>query len=499
MKHNNWHPIIRSLRANSLWILAIVLIFTWWACLSLKIEVSFASFTLLTFYAGAVLGLLLSLSGQDQRRLIILLFLGGLTLRTIEILIIQTLPQYSALTPDAVRYDLHARALIDHWQGLPVIAKDYGLPGPTGSPGGEWLPTDWLAYGIVFGGNVLYQVYVGFIYLLLGPQQIAVILSHTVLLAALAPAVYSLSTSLFENKNLAILAASLTLIDPSFAAIGAFLWKDSLAAFLAIIALWATVLVIQRREAYYYPMLVLVAALLGLSQMRYHIVLGFWVAAAVVMVLAYGPSRIRRSVAVLDRGRTRRLLAVLVLSLVGSMVVSSPPWLPQGLEGIFSATPLVAVEGRMEEIQATSEEDWAYDETTANWVQSLREDPLRAVAKTVAHTLFAPYPWVPFVHGLYYNFVELFYPGVTMLFVGLPFLFVALWRLPVRRSPELLLIMIWLVLIVSSYIVYQGEFSTRQRVFMMPLLWILVSFGVEQVRAYFNRRRQQDGSAKTAR
>ena len=82
-----------------------------------------------------------------------------------------------------------------------------------------------------------------------------------------------------------------------------------------------------------------------------------------------------------------------------------------------------------------------------------------------------------------------------MYIMGLPFFFVALWRLIrgspglIRSSPEVLVILIWASLVVLEYIASQGEFSTRQRVFMMPLFWVLVAFGVEQVRARFGKMR----------
>ena len=108
--------------------------------------------------------------------------------------------------------------------------------------------------------------------------------------------------------------------------------------------------------------------------------------------------------------------------------------------------------------------------------------------------MFGPYPWVAFTHGLTFNSTELFYPGTVMGIMGLPFLFIALWRLLIRGyselirgSPELLVILSWAFLIVLEYMAYVGEFSGRQRVSLIPLFWILVAFGVEQVRARFNK------------
>jgi hypothetical protein len=240
----------------------------------------------------------------------------------------------------------------------------------------------------------------------------------------------------------------------------------------------AAATIIEERRAYYpiAAVVVPVVALVGsLPVLRYDALAVFWLAASVAVV-----------VATYHRGRSRRLLAVLVLSLVGAQALYSPS---SFLDPIPDWEDSVQARAKIVQEQAGG------DPTTFEWLQSLREAPPLALTKTVAHTLFGPYPWVPFTYGLNYNSTELFYPGTVMYIMGLPFLFVALWRLIrgspgfIRGSPELLVILIWASLIVLEYIASQGEFSTRQRVFMMPLFWVLVAFGVEQVRARFGKMR----------
>jgi ABC-type amino acid transport system permease subunit len=176
---------------------------------------------------------------------------------------------------------------------------------------------------------------------------------------------------------------------------------------------------------------------------------------------------------------------VLVLSLVGSLALYNPSSFlnPVSLEE-------ANVQGKVGGVETTYTEDLS----STQWLQSLHTSPALALTKGMAHTLFGPYPWVPFTHGLTYNSTELFYPGTVMGIIGLPFFFIALWRLLVRGyselirgSPELLVILSWAFLIVLEYMAYLGEFSSRQRVILIPLFWILVAFGVEQVRARFNK------------
>jgi hypothetical protein len=622
-----------GLRKSSLWLLSGILVAIWLTFLLLD-GVSVTGLALMIVEVAVILSLLLSLSERDSWKPTVLLFLGGLALQIIELMVVQTLPQHADFPLDSITYDLNAQAISEHWRGVEVVAEDHYLWGLYALGQDVWLPTDWLQYASVFGSrSFLYQIYVGIFYFLDGPQQSTVILSHTVLQAALAPVVYNLSSLLFNNRRLGMLAGSLTLVDLNYVAVGAFLLRDSLITLLMALAIWTTVLVIRKPEAYY-PMVVLVTTLLGLSLLRYHVLTAFWVAvgvgvmlltyyyrrgtrwllavlvpgytvlvvllalkdslaafitvvalwaavlivrgqrayypvmALVVLVAAllglslfdpqlrllglklYNPDLVDFSlaagvatflvavtwraaaaivgqqrayypivavvvpvvallgglpllrydvlaifwlaasvavvVAIYHRGTSRRLLAVLVLSLVGGQALYSPS---SFLDPIPEWNDNIQVRAKILQEQASG------DPTTFEWLQSLREGPPLALTKTVAHTLFGPYPWVPFAYGLNYGSTELFYPGTVMYIMGLPFLFVALWRLIrsspglIRGSPELLVILIWASLIVLEYIASQGEFSTRQRVFMMPLFWTLVAFGVEQVRVRFGKMR----------
>src|SRR5919199_4402773 len=299
-KHSSWRSSVGGFQKSGLWLLSVILVAIWLAGL-LSDGVSVTGLALMIVEAVMLLSLLLSLSERDSWKPTVLLFLGGLALQIIELMVVQTLPQHADFPLDSITYDLNAQAISEHWRGVEVVAKDHYLWGLYALGQDVWLPTDWLQYASVFGSrSFLYQIYVGIFYFLDGPQQSTVILSHTVLQAALAPVVYNLSSLLFNNRRLGMLAGSLTLVDLNYVAVGAFLLRDSLITLLMALAIWTTVLVIRKPEAYY-PMVVLVATLLGLSLLRYHVVTAFWVAVGVaVMLVAY------------YRGRTRWLLAVLV-------------------------------------------------------------------------------------------------------------------------------------------------------------------------------------------
>lgn len=139
------------------------------------------------------------------------------------------------------------------------------------------------------------------------------------------------------------------------------------------------------------------------------------------------------------------------------------------------------IQGSTDTISA-HEGDAGYDETTAKWIQRFRENPVLALIKTVARTLFAPYPWVAIYPGLTYtSFSELYYPGNLLWMVFMPAFFIGLVRIGWTKTPSRLFLAAWLFFIVLIYVIFQGEFSTRQRVFLMPLLWIIVAIGINQI------------------
>ena len=274
---------IRGLRLNTFLLLSATPVGVWLALLLLGAGVHISSLLFLAVEAAVMMSLILYLTEHDRRRITALLFLSGLVLFTVEILLIQASPYGDIVPSDSVRYDLNAQALAAHWQGSEVSAKEFLLQGLLSRDRMEWLPSDWIPYTAVFGSrHYLYQVYVGVIYFLAGPQQVTVLLSHAILAAVLAPSVYGTCSLIFSDNRIATLAAFITLIDSSFAAVGSFFLKDLLVAVATVIALWTTVICL-RRPASLYPALILVGTLLCLSVLRYHALIAFWLASVVVM------------------------------------------------------------------------------------------------------------------------------------------------------------------------------------------------------------------------
>jgi len=514
-----------GLEGARFWSLSAALLLIWCGLLTLRADG--AQIVLLCGELAIVLGLVLSLSPRTRWNGAVIMFLSGLAFRTVLIFIIQSLPQSREINPDSITYDLNAQALVNHWRGMKVTSSDYLLQGLI-VLGRDWLPDEILPYGTVFGSrHFLYTIYIAIVYWLTGVSQSVVILSQVVLLAALGPIVYDLSHLLFKNERVSAIAAFLTLIDSNFAAVGAVLMKDSLVVFVMILTLWTTVMVIENVRQRYFPMIVLVASLSALSILRYHVLVALW--AAMLVVAALPRSSAPR----------KRLVAVVAMSFVACAFLNQPDWPKYGPGALFQTNlmtiragvitlresagsgpvdmkaaiekskDMAAVSGsgrvtpdkprqrgelvsvgpagevitynreRIRETAGNTRENRS-DFSTATWLQNLRDRPVSTVVKVIAHTLFAPYPWVLISHGLVHkNFIELLYPGTILWIIGLPFLFTGVWQIGWRGKPEIKLLMMLSVAVVGIYVVFYGEFSSRQRIFFMPLFWTFIAFGID--------------------
>lgn len=88
------------------------------------------------------------------------------------------------------------------------------------------------------------------------------------------------------------------------------------------------------------------------------------------------------------------------------------------------------------------------------------------------------YPWVILTDGLQFQSgIELYYLGVVLWIVCLPGIFWAVGQ--ALRHPSFPAAFVGLVLgaCLVAYILFLGEWSTRQRVFMLPIFFALAAIG----------------------
>lgn len=116
---------------------------------------------------------------------------------------------------------------------------------------------------------------------------------------------------------------------------------------------------------------------------------------------------------------------------------------------------------------------------------------MTATVRSIARTLLAPYPWVAITQGLKGDsHLELYVLATAFWVFALPGTLLGL-VIMVKRDVKALMLLTLLGLITAAYIVFFGEWSTRQRVFMMPLLYCFSAIGWHWL--WQTRQRQRPG------
>lgn len=185
------------------------------------------------------------LAPLKERRTVLLLVMLGLVVAASKIWVVQQMPQWHDIKPDAITYDLNAQAFAEHWSGNAASGESHNLRGllalyAAGVHGPEWVPGDKLTYASVTGSHEwLFTGYIALWYWLGEATQASVILSNALWAAFFPAAAFGIAHSLGASRRVSLAAAGLALLDPSAGVNASWLLKDTLAGFLAMAALWA--------------------------------------------------------------------------------------------------------------------------------------------------------------------------------------------------------------------------------------------------------------------
>lgn len=445
-------------------------------------------FSASAFFIALLMGVgitVASVAAREDRKSVVAWCLLGFLVSCFKVWLVLQTSQWLDVSPDSRQYQLHAQALAMHWQGEPVDAVSHKLHGFLASwasgHGRVWEPQMDLAYTSVLGTHEwLYAATLGGWRLLTDDWFFWATYSNAALAALFPAASYGIARCLGASSRVASAAALITLLDPSASVNAAWLLKDTLAGFFAVTAAWGVLRTLRAPDES--APLILFTAAAGLASVRF----------AGYAALIFGIAIV--SATLLARAQ-RQALKHLSVCVVGAIVLfgalySSPK--PMTFQSFLAATilPITAQETTLNATDGDREEDPA----VAGWQARWKENPAQATIISVARTLFAPYPWIAVTHGLSgVNGIELYYPGVILWILCLPGI---LWGIPLslRHTPrEGLFLACMLGALLGAYTLFLGEWSTRQRVFMLPVFYCYAAMGWHDLylrsSAFLNSRR----------
>jgi hypothetical protein len=424
----------------------------------------------------------LTLSPRNERRTVILLVIIGLVVAVSKIWVVQQMPQWHNIQPDSITYDLNAQAFAEHWNGNAAAGESYNLRGflafhTAGVHGADWMPGDKLTFASVIGSHEwLFTGYIALWYWLSEATQALAIWSNALWAAFFPAAAFGIAHSLGASRRVSLAAGGIALLDPSASVNASWLLKDSLACFLAMAALWA--LLIQLRDGGKVRFVLAALALGGLGGVR---LVGF-----VALVIA----AIAVSLGLLLKDKKRRTLGLTIIGvvfsawLINGLVAQAPHVNFTGVALNINqtlATPFTPLRGGADVLRS-NQGDVTTDDSVLAWKDALAENPTYAIIRSAARTLFAPYPWVAITPGLnWVSFSELYYPGVILWILCLPGIFAALVLGLRQLDPGFCLLALFLAALLAAYTIWLGEWSTRQRVFVLPAIFALAAIGWGQL------------------
>lgn len=460
----------------------------WAGMLALSGKFPISGMAVLWLEALSILLLLRALAAESDRTTVALIYALALPLFTAEALFAQTTSQWGYARFDVPLYDLQARALVMHWDGLPAGAREFKLKGLLSLGVPVWRPDDARPYSEVLGmGRHLYQLYIAGVYALTGGSTATAIFGNLPLAAGTAAGTFLLARALFHSRRAARLAAGLIVADPALAVWGAILMRDVLIAFLTLLALLGGVRLLRRERPWLNGTL-LAGALALLVAVRFNVVVALGLAGLVVAAAGWRAAAWRRALfAAAGVGAVVFGLAQLAPGLVQAWESSLPGHVVEENLRILAGANRVVESATG---AAPAEPTEKIDAVRRDWHADLRNRPSWVnLARAMARSLMGPFPWVALTQGLSgTNYYELLFPGMTLWLLCLPAFFYALWRVPVRNDPAVLLCLVWLGTVAVFYIIGYGQLDGRNRLMAQPLLWAFAARGMVWLAARWPRR-----------
>lgn len=424
----------------------------------------------LTVFAASVLVAFL-IAEKADRTTVSWLVAAGLLFGLLKIWVIQQFPQWGDTPLDVRTYILHAEALADHWQGIDVEAVAHRLLGFLAIHGANssvlWPSESSIAYVSVLGTREwLYAAYLALWKLASSEWQMWAIFSNAALAALFPAAAFGIARALGGSNRVALLAAAMGLVDPSIAVNGSWLLKDTLVAWAALGAIWSGLRLLRKPE---FGMALTFALLAGsLGALRF---VAFCAVLAGIMAVApllvYSARSIRPAVYLMAAG----LCSVYFFSLLYAFPNNG------GVASLAVRPMVVATAVLSDQKQIIADPADPSDQAVDDWQTRLKKNPALAIATSASRTLFAPYPWL-IANGLTYsNSTELYYLSSAFWLLVLPGIVYGIIALVRRPRLESIFLFAIIFSILAAYTLFFGEWSTRQRIFMMPAFFAISAVG----------------------
>jgi hypothetical protein len=440
-----------------------------------------------TAFGAAVVWVMWKLAAKPDRRQVGLWCLLGIGLFALKMLAVQWMPQWADTPIDSLKFQLNAEAMWMNWMGLPVDARAYSLGGYLNywqaSLGDHWRPNAELSYVGVLGTHE--WVYTAFLaaWLALGPDwEPWAMLANATMAGAFPAASFILVRQLGGRLAVAHLGALLVALEPSIAVNSAWLIKDTLAGFVALLV---AITICRLHERPNWGRLIALALALGLlAGIRFVAFAAYVGALCAVVAWLLRQRSWKQAVAYATAGALS--LVVWAFLYFAPVLPSLDQW-TNAIENPMQAQArtLVAVEGGK-----------GVDESVLAWTTLVQDRPAWAAVRSVLRTLMAPYPWVAFTHGLSgTNHLELYLPGTALWILSLPAILVGMLVAARQEPVKTGTLLSCLLLVAGAYILFFGEWSTRQRVFMIPLFFAFAAMGWDRIRLWLAKRGQTDAPA----
>ncbi|MFU0507708.1 hypothetical protein [Pseudaminobacter sp. NGMCC 1.201702] len=437
----------------------------------------YALFISIIFVGALVAG---ALAFPGERATSVILCIMGFMFATLKIWLIQQTPQWHDVMLDARQYQLQAQAFADHWHGLAVDVDRMRVLGLQSRGQGTWPPNLNLPYSSIFGTHEwLFSAYLA-VWKVISPNWFLWASYANAAFSAFFPAAaFGIARSLGAGRRVSILAGAAALFDPAAAVNGAWLLKDTLAGWLAIGAIWAGIRMRESRGLWVFVIFIIFTGFLGAVRFAALVAI-FFACTAVALIFVFQ----RRWRCAANFGISPAF-ALLIFALFCALPLSADR--VEQLNPFSSVTSIVR--GQHETFVTTSSNNAASDETVIDWRNRLSENPIRALFTSASRTLFAPYPWVAITHGLSYdNGFELYYMGMILWIFCLPGILWSIINKVVRPTIPYVFILCILGSAFAGYTLFLGEWSTRQRVFLLPVFFALAAIGWADLHARWRER-----------